>query len=242
MGSEPNNAGGSIEHSYLVKTRRPLNCLMFLLPLLVAYEAGQKFYRDDLIAPASLAALLEPFGAPARFVPPVLIVLVLLSWQVLSRQPWHVDGEVLLGMYAESVVAMMPLFGLSKLLTAVAASLPSLASGGLPAGTAAQLLSGIGAGIYEEFLFRLIAIGLLLVLTVDVLNAPRKPMVVMAIVLSSVVFSHSHFLGGEHFNWGSFTFRALAGAYLAVIYVFRGFGIAVGTHACWNVALALLPM
>lgn len=234
MGSEPNNAGGSIEHSYLAKTRRPLNCLMFLLPLLAAYEAGQMFYRDDLLAPASLAALLEPFGAPARFVPPVLIVLVLLSWQVLSRQAWHVDGEVLLGMLAESVVAMMPMFGLLKLLT--------LTAGRLPSDTAAQLLSGIGAGIYEEFLFRLIAIGLLLVLTVDVLNAPRKPMIVVAIMLSSVVFSLSHFLGTGQFHWGSFIFRGLAGVYLAVIYVFRGFGIAVGTHACYNVALTLLPM
>jgi membrane protease YdiL (CAAX protease family) len=112
----------------------------------------------------------------------------------------------------------------------------------VPSGMATQVLSGIGAGIYEEFLFRLIAIGLLLVLTVDVLNAPRKPMVVVAIVLSSVVFSLSHFLGAEHFHWGSFVFRALAGVYLAVIYVFRGFGIAVGTHACYNVALTLMPM
>lgn len=242
MGSEPNNVSGSIGHSYLAKTRRPLNCLMCLLPLLAAYEAGQMFYRDDLLAPASLAALLEPFGAPARLVPPVLIVLVLLSWHVLSRQAWHVDGEVLLGMYAESVVAMMPLFGLSKLLATVAASFSGLAAGGLPADKAALVLSGIGAGIYEEFLFRLIAIGLLLVLTVDVLNAPRKPMVVVAIVLSSVVFSLSHFLGTGQFHWGSFIFRALAGAYLAVIYVFRGFGIAVGTHACYNVALTLLPV
>ena len=37
----------------------------------------------------------------------------------------------------------------------------------------------------------------------------------------------------------NFLFRVLAGLYFTAIYQFRGFGIAVGAHACYDVLVGI---
>lgn len=223
---------------YLAKAHRPLNCLMFILPLLAAYEAGSVFYRDPLLAPRHLQAVLESLGAGAYLLPGAVIVMVLLIWHVLSRQKWHVDGDALLGMAVESVAWMAPMLVLAAVLDKLL-SLQAVGSAPAARPLAASILSGIGAGIYEEFLFRLAGTGLILLLMVDLLRSPRRATEVFAIAFTSVLFSLYHFIGPEQFRWHQFIFRAAAGAYLAGLYVTRGFGIAVGTHACYNTIVAL---
>lgn len=223
---------------YLEKTHHPLNCLVFILPLLTAYEVGALFFRNRLLATDHLAQLLKLFGATARFLPAVVIVVVLLAWQILSRKQWHADADALLGMAAESILWMIPLVALHAL-TWRLFSVPALAAGGGSGQAAVEILTGIGAGVYEEFLFRLGAISLFLLLCVDVLRAPKKPTVAAAVLLTSVLFSLYHFLGAGTFNGYQFAFRAFAGAYLATLYILRGFGITVGAHACYNVFASL---
>jgi len=225
---------------YLERTHRPLNCLVFVLPLLAAYELGAAFLGHRLLAVKHLYELLEVFGATGRLLPPLLVVAVLLIWHVLTRQGWRVDWRVLPGMLAESALLMVPLL-LLMIVTDRALTAPAQAAGtGSHAALAGEkLLRSAGAGVYEEFLFRLAAIGLFLLLTVDVVSGPRKPMVSAAVILTSVLFSLYHFVGGT-FDGYRFVFRALAGAYLAGLYITRGFGIAVGTHACYNVFVAVI--
>jgi membrane protease YdiL (CAAX protease family) len=97
----------------------------------------------------------------------------------------------------------------------------------------------MGAGIYEEFLFRLVGIGLIMLICVDLLKGPRGAVAAVAVVATSLIFSLYHFLGPEAFSWRLLVFRAGAGAYLAALYITRGFGVAVGAHACYNVLLVL---
>jgi len=236
MGVVKTSSGGSAS-GYLERTHRPLHCLIFILPLLTAYEVGALFFRDRLLAPRHLAALLELFGATAHFLPALLVVAVLLIWHGLSRQRWQVDGKALLGMLAESILGMIPLIGLGLLMQRLFGPVALSAGGPADTSLAAEILSGIGAGIYEEFLFRLAAIGLILFVSVDVLRAPKRAMSVVAVVAASVVFSLYHFAGPDPFNWHRFVFRLMAGLYLALLYVGRGFGIAVGAHACYNVVV-----
>jgi membrane protease YdiL (CAAX protease family) len=98
----------------------------------------------------------------------------------------------------------------------------------------------LGAGIYEELLFRVLlvsgiaALGLALGL--------RKALAVgLGIVLSALIFSAFHYLGpfGDALTLPSFTFRTIAGLLLSGLYVARGFGIAAWTHALYDVGLAL---
>ena len=62
------------------------------------------------------------------------------------------------------------------------------------------------------------------------------------VVASSVLFSLAHYVGplGDEFTLYSFTFRFLAGLFFASLFVARGFGIAAGTHAAYDVAVLLL--
>ena len=224
---------------YMERTHRPLNCLMFLLPMLAAYEAGALFFDQKLLAIKHLGELLALFGASGRLLPPVLVIVVMLAWHVISRERWHVDGETLLGMLVESALAMVPLVLLAMLFNRVFAT-PMTADGADRAAGAARLLTGVGAGIYEEFLFRLAGISLVLFVFVDVMALPKKHIVIVGVVLTSVAFSLYHFVGADTFTWPTFVFRAVAGAYLAGLYIARGFGVAVGAHAAYNVITTLI--
>jgi membrane protease YdiL (CAAX protease family) len=94
----------------------------------------------------------------------------------------------------------------------------------------------LGAGIYEELLFRLI----LLSLTAWALRragvTPRVAMIAAAI-LTSLLFAAAHNIGpyGELLQARSFLFRVLAGLFFTVVFLYRGFGIAAGSHAAYDI-------
>ena len=60
-------------------------------------------------------------------------------------------------------------------------------------------------------------------------------------LLTSLLFSAAHYRGphGESFEAFSFWFRFTAGALFAVLFVCRGFGIAAGTHAMYDILVSL---
>jgi membrane protease YdiL (CAAX protease family) len=66
--------------------------------------------------------------------------------------------------------------------------------------------------------------------------------VVLAVLVTSVLFSAAHYAGahGETFDWFSFSFRFLAGAFFALLFVYRGFGIAAGTHALYDIFVGVV--
>ncbi len=66
--------------------------------------------------------------------------------------------------------------------------------------------------------------------------------VAIAVVVTSALFSAAHYAGahGETFDWFSFCFRFLAGAFFALLFVYRGFGIAAGTHALYDIFVGVV--
>jgi membrane protease YdiL (CAAX protease family) len=95
----------------------------------------------------------------------------------------------------------------------------------------------VGAGIYEELLFRLIIMTLVIIVLADVLKFKMRWAAAAAVVVSALLFSAHHYapIGLDSFSWGSFSFRAFAGAYLGIIFLVRGYGPAAGAHAAYNV-------
>ena len=65
---------------------------------------------------------------------------------------------------------------------------------------------------------------------------------VLAFVISSLAFSAVHHIPpyGDPLTVGVFTFRALAGVCFGLLYWFRGFAVAVYTHALYDVYVLLL--
>lgn len=90
--------------SYWVQSRRPLASLLFVAPLLIAYEVGVLLLGVQNGADAFMRWLLSSLGFGQHFLLPLLLVCILLSWHHLAHQPWRLSGSVFSGMLVESVM------------------------------------------------------------------------------------------------------------------------------------------
>jgi membrane protease YdiL (CAAX protease family) len=106
----------------------------------------------------------------------------------------------------------------------------------------ALLVLSVGAGIYEEMLFRLVAFCAMHFLFFDVMKMEKVRAFLLMVLISSVGFSAYHYLGSETFEWRSFVFRTLAGMYFAGIFIYRGFGITAGAHAAYDISTFALHL
>jgi hypothetical protein len=106
-----------------------------------------------------------------------------------------------------------------------------------------NIVTGVGAGIYEELVFRLILICALMVLFQDVIGLSRQNAITLSVLMSAALFSAHHHIvwidgrlaRSAPFNWTEFGFRTIAGVYFAVLFAIRGFGITAGTHAFYDI-------
>jgi membrane protease YdiL (CAAX protease family) len=99
----------------------------------------------------------------------------------------------------------------------------------------------LGAGLYEELLFRVILVSGLAWLGGRVFGWSPVAASLFAVVLGALVFSAFHYIGpyGEPLELGSFTFRTIAGLLFSGLYLRRGFGITAWTHSLYDVFLAV---
>lgn len=236
---------------YWHETRRPLACLLFLLPLLAVYEAGvlwlggtgAQLLRNGADNWMRWALIRLGFGQ--LYVLPILILGYFLVWQVWAGHPWRVSTPTLAGMLAESALFAIGLLALSHLQQMVyegwvvkPVAYPALGDHQF---TLMLLVAYIGAGVYEEVLFRLgmlpACYGLLRLMSLS-----RAHAIVGAVVVTSLLFSAAHYVGpyADTFDVFSGLFRFLAGVVFASLFVLRGFGIAVGAHALYDIVVGVL--
>jgi len=102
-----------------------------------------------------------------------------------------------------------------------------------------RLMVSLGAGLYEELLFRVILVSGLATLGRVVLGMTPRVAGAFAVVLGAAIFSAFHYVGayGDVFTVQSFTFRMIAGLFFSALYVLRGFGVDAWTHALYDVFL-----
>jgi membrane protease YdiL (CAAX protease family) len=210
---------------------RPLESLVFLAPLILFYEIASLVAapasphgRERVVAFHLLQIFFELFGSTGALMPAFAVVAILLATHVLSRQPWTVRRRPVGMMYVESVALALPLVLFNRWVP--------LAGGGI-FGEAALC---IGAGIYEELVFRLILISAIMIVGVDLFGRSATPTLIAALIVSALLFAAHHHppVGSDPYHAGRFIFRTLAGVYLGVIFVVRGYGLAAGTHAAYN--------
>ncbi|MBI3411271.1 MAG: CPBP family intramembrane metalloprotease [Planctomycetes bacterium] len=244
--------------SYWYATRHPWSCVLFVLPLLVIYEAG--LYLLGPTPPEQLRngadvwlrAGLQAIGLTRPFAAPLVLMSILLAWGLFYREPQHRDRiGVWIGMTVESVVLAGALLGVSRglwpMLNGVGQALDARgllqlgATTELPEPVWEQIVRYIGAGIYEETLFRLLLFaGLAAVFRLA--EIPGWLAMFLAAVASGLLFAGAHNIGpgGEPFQSSIFLYRTLAGVFFAWVYTLRGFGIAVGAHAGYDVLVGVL--
>ncbi len=236
---------------YWLCSQRPLQALVFLFPLLVFYEVGTLVFATEgahgvtrsIYARSLLQDFFELLGASGYYLPGLIVVVLLLSWHLVQRDPWRIQPRLYGLMWGESMLLALPLFVFAMVVfrEPTAAGAPAMALAGTEAtgGWQTQLVLSIGAGIYEELLFRLIAIALLHLLLVDVLALPEQAGAAAAIAVSALAFALYHFSADNPFTISKCLFYGGAGVYLAGVYVLRGFGIVAGTHAAYDVMVVI---
>jgi hypothetical protein len=230
--------------SYWQLSRTPLTSLVFTLPLVLAYEGGVLWLGRGTPrngADVWLRQLLDALGFGSYFLLPLLTVIGLLAWHHVEHDRWHFSPGVLGGMAGESVLWAAGLVGVARLQERAWPVLAAAAGdGAVWDGVAARMIGFCGAGLYEEVLFRLLLMPAVAWLLRRLGTGAAEAMV-LAVLLTSGLFSLAHYVGplGDRFELYSFTFRMLAGVFFAVVFLLRGFGIAAGTHACYDMLVGL---
>jgi hypothetical protein len=273
--------------SYLERTSRPIYAVIFLLPFIIFYEVGTILLNTDqlrqsqvrVVAFVWLRNILEYLGFGSKFAwaaPPLAVVIILLSLQLVSRKSWQMWFKDLLLMALECIVLAIPLIVLSLFLITSAGkktdTQPFTNISGhnikyedkliqcsqkdsnrlqapekkpiesvVKSNIMAEIVTGIGAGIYEELVFRLILICVLMIFFFDILKFSPNQAIVFSVIISAALFSvhhHIDFITGrqiDDFSITKFLFRTIAGVYFAVLFAIRGFGITAGTHAFYDI-------
>lgn len=231
---------------YLKQSQLPLASLVFLLPFLILYEVGTRQFAFDpvhqteqrIIAFNLMLQFFQMLGATARYMPPLAVVFLLLACHVVRNDPWRVKASTLLGMLVESFAWALPLLALGTITAHwLSHFLPLMPLHG--DGRALFVLS-LGAGIYEELVFRLVALAILHTVLIDFIRLPRLWGYLGMVVISSFAFAFYHYLGAEPFSWRSLAFRTAAGAYFAGLFLLRGFGITAFAHSSYDLLVIYL--
>jgi hypothetical protein len=232
--------------SYFRRTELPLTSLAFLLPIIILYEIGTQMYVTDprsqteqrIIAFSMLQRFLTLFGASAKYLPALAVPAILLTWHIARRDKWRVKPAHVVGMILESLVLAIPLILLGRATERYLSHITL--AGGASAGAKGLFVLSLGAGVYEELLFRLIAFSVLSFVFTDFLEMRRAPAALLMVLMSSVLFSCYHYLGNEPFRFWTFAFRALAGAYFGAVFLCRGFGVTAGCHVGYDLCVVAL--
>jgi len=219
---------------------RPLDSLVFLLPLILFYEIVSMTRPSRVIAFVLLQRFFELFGRVGVWAPGLAVVVILLATHVASGQPWRIHWRRVGLMYVEAVALAIPLLTLNWAVPIYAPATLSAAPG--TDELLGQVAIGIGAGIYEELVFRLLMISLLVMIGIDFFKLNATWVTIAAVVVGSLAFAAHHHrpIGLDPFALTPFLFRSMAGAYLAVVFWYRGYGPAAGCHAAYNTVLTLI--
>ena len=99
-----------------------------------------------------------------------------------------------------------------------------------------QITLAVGAGLYEEFLFRVVAIFIFVTVIGAILQWERRWCTFTAVIISAFLFASFHYIGifGEIFTLRTFLLRTIAGLFLGIVYIFRGFGITALAHMSYD--------
>jgi hypothetical protein len=236
--------------SYLRVSRAHRYSLLFALPLLLLYEAlaavlahdpslgGVRNGADVLLK--SLFTAVAGYRGPLIFMAIVIGVSLWLIRRDLKANGGRLQAWVFGGMVVESF-ALSVAFGIvvGTLTVRLLGPLGALATGGdiETMSFPARLMLSLGAGLYEELLFRVALVSALANGARLALGWTHGTAGTVATIVGALIFSAFHYVGAYGEDWAlqSFTFRAIAGVMFSALYLTRGFGITAWTHAMYDV-------
>jgi len=220
---------------YLRESRDFATGFLFILPLLVGYEVGLMLLRSNVInwAHGIIRLVLLAFGPaePALFAG-LVACLVVLALRRVERL--RVDAELYGLMLVESLVYAC---AMALVCTVVARRLMLMGAPPCERGLARDVVLSVGAGVYEEVLFRVVLLGAIYYALKSWAGMKPGLAAFLSIVASSLTFAACHHLGpyGDPLEASRLAYRFGMGVLFAGIYIYRGLGIVVYTHALYDI-------
>ena len=209
------------------------------LPLLVIYEilivlSQSRYWGIRNAADVWIRTFLMAFDLQAQH---ITFVLIGISLALIPIAKSRARGIKLKANYFALMFTECLAFSL--VLGVVLQSilrLGGLSSGGPGSGLMQNLALSVGAGLFEEIIFRVILLNLLFLLLSPLLKK-KVVAAVVSVLLASFLFSLSHYVGTMADTWQlySFMFRWAAGLLFTVLYFIRGFAITAYTHALYDI-------
>lgn len=226
-GSSGGGGGGAPAAGFFALGRGDLPAsLVVVFPLLLAYQLAIVFV-PSVVATDPISRLLFAVcqGRAGYLLVQAAIAGGFLWWVHATGRSRTLSMRVIAPVMIEAIAIALVLW----------IALPLLVHRALGLGLGTSAASALGAGVYEELMFRLLVTGAALQLALA-LGLQRREAAVLAVVLGALGFAAAHHLGaaGEPFGAAAFCFRALAGLALGATCWFRSFGHAVYAHVAYD--------
>jgi len=234
--------------SYWQVSRAPRYSLLFALPLLVVYQVlaslqpggprGSIRNGADAILESLFIAVAGRWG-PLAF---MVCLIGLGAWLVgRDMRGKRLMPAVFAGMLGEATVLAL-LFGVTvgRLTWEVVRPTALIRADQIEhLSLSTRLMLSLGAGLYEELLFRVVIVAALAGLARVFFGWRPGLAGVWATVIGAILFSAAHYIGpyGDRLTLYSFVFRMIAGVFFSALYLLRGFGITAWTHALYDAFL-----
>jgi hypothetical protein len=223
----------------------------------------------DAIITTLSQSLFRTVGVEASFASIIVPIGAFLIWQFHKKGTWTIQPPVLVATFFESLIYAVVLYMLLGYFVhylpgnnitapapapaaAVSTQEPSVSRDqATPVPAASRTKAGsrrpgvedfvlfCGAGVYEELVFRVFLLGLLLLIFTKFFHMEHAYAAAWAAVTGAVIFSAFHHIGGEPFAVGPFLQRIVAGIYFSAIYFTRSFGVAAASHAMYDIIVGL---
>ena len=229
--------------SYFLQTRSSFYSFLFTIPLFFIYEVGIFFLsKDDILvvrngADFLMRSILESFGIFGLYgLGAIFLIGFIITYIYFfnDKSNKSIRADYLFIMIFESVCwALILYFLLSKFMLVLMNPIGKTIT--------QQVTLAVGAGIYEEFLFRVMLISGLTGIIGFVFLWSEKVRKAAALIIAAGIFSAFHFIGdyGDYFSMELFLLRFFAGIVLGVLYIARGFGITAYAHSIYDLIVLI---
>ena len=243
------------ERGYFTETQWPIYSAALVLPFLLIYQTGLVVLKSkvinggDAIINILSHTLFRTVGVEVAFASMIVPICAFLIWQYRKPGPWTVQPQLLMATFFESLIYAVILYMMLGYFvhfiasSTVPASAPvAMASRSHSTGPRPELQDFVlfcGAGVYEELVFRVFLLGLLMLVFTKLFHMEHAHAAAWSTLTGAVIFSAFHHIGGEPFAINPFVQRILAGIYFSAIYFTRSFGVAAASHALYDIVVGL---
>ena len=232
--------------NYLDYSRNLLTSILFIFPLLILYEIlsflifSDKSYEIRNSADIFIRSYFYNFGTSSQFLYITFLISLMIFYIFLNirkYKDYNFSPIYNLYMMCEGVV-----YGLALMIILNGYSYFLKSKVYVYEDFFLNFYFSLGAGVWEEILFRLIIFNILLFLFKSFSSI--KISYILSILISSILFSLFHYFGqlGDLFSLKTFIIRFVGGIILCLIYIKRGLGISCMTHYSYDVLIFALPI